>query len=202
MISVIIPYDKDRGYLKQCIESVENQTYKDFEIVLSQGFDPVAVNFNNGLKKAKGEFCKFVTEDDWLPENSLQDLINGIEDYTWVFANSFQVEADGTWIYKPPKEALQFASNVQGNKIHGGTTLYRTEVLREIGGMKEHLWTGEEYEMHLNLFSKGFLPGYINKVVYYHRLWSGQKSKQYRKKRKHERENELKKIRSLYIDQI
>lgn len=33
-ISVIIPVYNTAKYLKQCIESVLNQTYKDFEIIL------------------------------------------------------------------------------------------------------------------------------------------------------------------------
>lgn len=202
MISVIVPYDKDRGFLKECVESIENQTYKNFEIILAQGDKPVAANFNDGLKKAKGEYCKFVTEDDWLPNNSLQDLADGISGYDWIFANAIQYEGDSSYIYRTPNEALMFESNVIQNKIHGGTTLYTAETLREIGGMNEELWTGEEYEMHLRLFSHGFLPGYIQKEVYCHRLWSGQKSKLLRKNRKDERQAEIKRIQSLYYDKI
>ena len=202
MISVIVPYNKDRGFLQNCIDSIKSQTYKDVELVIAYGDKSVAANFNDGLSRARGEYCKFVTEDDWLPKNSLQDLADGIKDYSWIFADAMQYESDNSYIYKTPAEALMFESNINHNKIHGGTTLYKTEVLREIGGMNEDLWTGEEYEMHLRLFSHGYLPGYVEKVVYCHRLWGGQKSKLLRKNRKDERQKEIRRIQSLYYDKI
>ena len=176
MISVIIPYNKDRGFLNQCVRSIEKQTYKDVEIIHAMSDCSVAVNFNFGLKQAKGEFCKFVTEDDWLPEEGLSYLVHGICDSPWAYANAIQYENNSTYVYKPQFHDLN--SNVQRNHIHGGTTIYRTDVLLSIGGMDESLWTAEEYEMHLRLWSKGFKPRYIDKEVYVHRLWSGQKSKQ------------------------
>lgn len=198
MISVIIPYDRDRGHLSKCVESIEAQTYRDFEIIHAHSDCSVAVNFNFGLKMAKGEFCKFVTEDDWLPENSLQDLTDGIGDAWWAYANAIQYEdADkSTWIYKPTLHDLK--SNIEKNQVHGGTTIYRTDMLLARGGMDESLWTGEEYEMHLRLWSKGFKPSYIDKEVYFHRLWNGQKSKQYRRTNKLKRDEEIKRIQALY----
>jgi glycosyltransferase involved in cell wall biosynthesis len=204
MISVIVPYDKDRGFLKQCVDSIESQS-GDFEIVLSQSDESVSYNFNRGLEKCKGEYCKFVTEDDYLPEGALEYLAEGINGFPWIFANAIQIDPNGEWIYRPSdysKEYLTFEENVKTNRVHGGTTLYRTEILKSIGGMNEELWTGEEYDMHLRLFSIGAMPGYINKEVYCHRLWSGQKSKLLRKNRKHERQEEIKRIQSLYYDKV
>ena len=203
MISVIIPYDRDRGFLAQCERSIKMQSYSDFEIIKVNRPYPVAKNFNIGLKLAKGEFCKFVTEDDWLPVDGLKHLAEGIEDHPWICANAEQHEALGMYVYKPFYPAvISFEKNLIRNHIHGGTTLYRTEILKEIGGMDEDLWTAEEYEMHLRLMSKGYMPGYIDKVVYCHRIWSGQKSKQLRKKRKDEREKEITRIQTLYLNEV
>lgn len=204
MISVIIPYDRNRGYLENCITSIMNQTYKDFEIIPVCNPFPVAKNFNIGLRLAQGEFCKFVAEDDWLPINALQDLADGIKDYPWICGNAEQHDSS-TWVYRPgdyAKNFLTLKENLNTNRIHGGTTLYRTELLREIGGMDESLWTGEEYDMHLKLMSLGYLPGYVDKIVYCHRLWSGQKSKQLRKNRKDERQKEISRIQSFYFDAV
>ncbi len=203
MISVIVPYDTDRGFLEQCVRSIKMQSYSDFEIIQVHRPLPVAKNFNIGLKLAKGKFCKFVTEDDWLPVNSLQDLRDGIMGQDWICANAEQHENGSSYIYRPfYPQVVSFKENVKKNFIHGGTTLYRTEQLLEIGGMDETLWTGEEYEMHLRLMSKGYMPGYIDKEVYCHRLWSGQKSKLLRKNRKNERQKEIARIQSLYINEV
>jgi len=86
--------------------------------------------------------------------------------------------------------------------MHMGSTLYRTDVLREIGGMDETLLTGEEYDMHLKLLYLGYNPAYIDKEVYHYRMWSGGKSVIFRKHNKEWRQNELKKIQTRYLDKI
>ena len=200
MISVIIPYDKDRGYLDECVKSIEAQSYRDFEIIHAHSDCSVAVNFNFGLKMAKGEFCKFVTEDDYLPPDGLRYLVHGIAGAPWAYANALQLEGKSTYIYKPTLHDLQ--SNLKHNQIHGGTTIYRTDILLSIGGMDESLWTAEEYDMHLKLWSQGFEPRYIDKEVYVHRLWDGQKSKKLRRTNKNKRDEEIKRIQALYSDKV
>ena len=200
-VSIIVPYKEDRGFLAQCIESIKAQTYP-CELILSQSDNSVSYNFNRGLEKATGEFVKYVCDDDWLPPDSVSNLVNGIGDAPWVAANAIQVQGDYEWIYKP--ETLDFAANVELNRIHGGTTLYRTDILREIGGLDETLWTGEEYDMNLKLMSLGYLPAYLDEEVYYYRLWSGGKSKRLRRttEDKIKRENEIKRIQALYSDKV
>jgi len=205
MISVIIPYNKDRGYLERCIESIQIQQGVEFEIIMSHNDKPVSVNFNLGLAKAKGEFCKYVCEDDYLPQFALMNLVQGIGDKDWAFANAIQESTDDKWIYRPgdySKDFLTLQENLKTNRIHGGTTIYRTELLKQIGGLDETLWTAEEYDMHLKLWTAGHVPGYINKEVYIHTLWSGQKSKFYRKTKRHERDKEIKRIQSFYLNEI
>ena len=53
MVSVIVPYTEDRGYLTQCLESIKNQTYP-YELIEVHSPRSVAINFNRGLSFAKG----------------------------------------------------------------------------------------------------------------------------------------------------
>ena len=201
MISVIVPYAEDRGYLDDCLESIEAQTYRDFEIIGAHWHGTLPQNFNWGLGSAKGEFIKLLEDDDWLPPDALKHLIEGIGDAPWAVANVFQHPMRGrTYIEKPAY--LDFASNVQNNGIHMGSTLYRTDVLREIGGMDETLETGEEYDMHLKLLSLGYNPVYIDKEVYHYRMWDGGKSVIYRRERLEWRKNEIAKIKARYSDKV
>ena len=105
MISVIIPVYNVEKYLRKCLESVINQTYKDIEIICvndgstdgslailneyAQKDDRIKViNKNNGglssarnsgLDSANGEYCYFVDSDDWIELNTLEKLVNIIE---------------------------------------------------------------------------------------------------------------------------
>ena len=97
MISVIIPAYNAGRFIEGCINTIFNQTYRDFEIivvndgssdntldilnslakkdarlkVISQKNGGVSAARNTALKHAKGEFITYVDADDSLPKNSI-----------------------------------------------------------------------------------------------------------------------------------
>ena len=105
MVSVIIPIYKVEKYLRKCIDSVLNQTYQDFEIILVDDCSPdncpkicdeyaktdgrikvihkenggVSSARNAGIKIANGEYLSFIDSDDSVEENFLQILVEGLE---------------------------------------------------------------------------------------------------------------------------
>ena len=98
MFSVIIPVYNVEQYLRQCIESIVNQTFSDFEVLLIDDgstdrsgdiCDEYEANFSNittyhkknsglsdtrnfGIDHALGEYLIFVDSDDWIELDSLQ----------------------------------------------------------------------------------------------------------------------------------
>lgn len=196
MISVIVPYKEDRGFLKQCVDSILSQSYRDFELIESKSPGTLPENFNRGLEAARGDLIKMVQDDDWLPVDGLRHLVENIGDSPWIVGNVWQ-ECSTPYIHKPPY--LDFKSQVEKYDLHMGSTLYRRDVLEDIGGMDETLETGEEYDMHLQLLSLGHLPAYVDKEVYHYRMWNGGKSVIYRRKRTEWRKEELRKIKERYL---
>ena len=101
MISIIIPVYNADQWLRRCIESCINQTYKDIEIILvddgSSDTCPqicdeyekkdkrvvvfhksnggVSSSRNMGISKAKGDYIFFVDSDDWLEKNALEIIL-------------------------------------------------------------------------------------------------------------------------------
>lgn len=104
-ISVIVPIYNVEPYLEKCINSILNQTYKDFELILVDDGSPdncpaicdeyakkdnritvihkqnggVSSARNEGIKIAKGEFIWFVDSDDYIETNALEILSGYIE---------------------------------------------------------------------------------------------------------------------------
>lgn len=104
-ISVIIPVYKVEEYLNRCVDSVINQTYKDFEIILVDDGSPdncgkicdeyaarysfvtVIHKENGGLSDARnagldvmrGEYVAFVDSDDYIHPEYLNILITEAE---------------------------------------------------------------------------------------------------------------------------
>lgn len=191
MVSVIIPYNIDRGFLWEAKMSVLKQTYSEWEIVNAHSDGNCAYNLNMGLKKAKGEFIKILAEDDILPKNSLSILVKEIERYDFIYGDGENFgELDG-WPERYYDKAVTLESMLRGNGINGGGCLYRTEVLRAVGGWDESLWTAEEYDLHLKLLKAGYTHKHIPEVVYRYRRHSGNKSGRNREAR-HELINQIK----------
>ena len=106
-ISVIVPIYKVEKYLKQCVDSIINQTLKDIEIILVDDGSPdncgkiideyakqdnrvIAVHqenggygkaVNHGINIAKGEYIGIVEPDDWIEKYMYETLYNDAKKY-------------------------------------------------------------------------------------------------------------------------
>ena len=76
--------------------------------------------------------------------------------------------------------------------------LYRTDMLRDLGGYDESLWTVEEYEFHLRCLHQGYKFVYLTQVVVNYRIWPSSKSVQYRLNKAEARENIIDSIRERF----
>jgi len=178
-VSVIIPYKENRGWLDDAIRSVENQTYKNVELIISQGNCGVSKNINRGIHKSTGDFIKYLCEDDLLTRNSIESSLKGFKkdvDFIHGKANGFTEHLHNGIIYEPPKKNLRLEHLLAHNHIHGGTLMYRKEVFERIGFFNETLWTGEEYEFNLRALANGEKIAYVNEVLYNYRYHPAQKS--------------------------
>lgn len=106
LISIVIPVYNAEKYLGGCLNSIQNQTYKNFEVILvndgsidhsetiCKEFVEVDTRFryflkvnggassarNFGLDHVTGDFITFIDADDWVDENHLEVLINNIKE--------------------------------------------------------------------------------------------------------------------------
>jgi len=179
LVTIIIPYVKDRGYLGHALKSAREQTYKNIEILEVQANKSLGHNFNTGVEYAKGEYIKVLPDDDVLTTNCIEDLISNIGEADFIHANAVNFYPDGrTEKYVPHLKNPSLNELIQHNWIHGGTTLYKRESLLKIGGMNTKLYTAEEYDLHLNMLANGMKLNYINSTVFLYRRYEGNKSKQ------------------------
>lgn len=100
-LSIIVPVYNVKNYLSDCLDSILNQTYRDFEMILvddgstdgsgelcdqyaaqderisviHQKNQGLSVTRNHGIARAKGEYLMFVDSDDYLLRNDALELL-------------------------------------------------------------------------------------------------------------------------------
>ena len=125
-VSVLVPIYNAEKYLKQCLDSVVNQTLKDIEIILIDDgsidgsaeicktylSDPrvsyyykenegLAAARDDGMMRATGEYIGFVDSDDWLELDTYEKMYIAAKSNNSdiVFCNCVQNEND--YYFKP-----------------------------------------------------------------------------------------------------
>ncbi|MBU9227188.1 glycosyltransferase [Burkholderia multivorans] len=105
-VSVIVPFFNQLKYLRQCLESVLQQTFTDIEVLLvndGSAEDPaelvrelddpritlieqanagVAIARNNAIATSSGEALVFLDADDWLAPTMIEELLRALIDDT------------------------------------------------------------------------------------------------------------------------
>ena len=104
-VSIIIPVYKAEKFLHKCVDSLLNQTFSDFELILVEDGSPdgsgaicdayaekdsrvrvihqknqgQSVARNNAMEQMLGQWVMFVDSDDWMHPQALELLYNGVQ---------------------------------------------------------------------------------------------------------------------------
>ncbi len=150
LISVIVPIYNVEKYLKECLLSIQNQTYKHLQIILvddgatdksaeiAQKFVKEDSRFqlfkqenkgqsaarNVGMKHATGTYLSFVDADDFLAADFYQTLLTHIENADVVQIGYMRIQENGA-ILSPrfPRNRYQY--------VAPWTRLYRSALLQD-----------------------------------------------------------------------
>lgn len=175
-ISIVIPIYNSEQYLKKCVESVLNQTYKNLEVILvddgstddsgkicdyyaakdervviihqrNQGNN---VARKNGVKIANGDYVGFVDSDDWIEPDMYQCMVDNIK------KNNADIVSVGFYFEYSNKTEI-FNDEIDSNlyKIGKDTNKFIESVL--LGNTKSRL-----YSIRWNLCTKLFKRNVIS----------------------------------------
>lgn len=171
MISVIIPVYNKEEYLRQCVDSVLAQNYRDLEILLvDDGSTDESLSIcrayekedsrvrviekenggassarNLGIEEAKGEYIGFVDADDWIEPGmyeTLQAFLSDNEEYPFAQLMSRNYAPDGKLVLAPKKD--------DGS----------TEILREEEYFRQLIMHEGDSSFCTKLFRSGFIKNF------------------------------------------
>ncbi|MDU4454410.1 MAG: glycosyltransferase family 2 protein [Streptococcus mitis] len=139
MISVIVPVYNVETYLEECLDSIQNQTYTDFEVLLvndgstdrskaiceryckenrrfhllNQENQGLSAARNTGVAASRGEFIAFVDSDDMILANYLETLMHYMREDVDIVESQFTVSNE-EFLAKSFKEpSILFEGNSQ-----------------------------------------------------------------------------------------
>lgn len=129
LFSIIIPVYNVEKYLFDCLDSVRNQTFADWEAicvddgstddsaivleayankdgrmkVVTQANGGLSAARNAGLRQAKGDYVLFLDSDDWLERNALEVLSQNLDDEDMLCFSGRRYFDDGQAFKEPDR---------------------------------------------------------------------------------------------------
>ena len=125
-LSIVIPNYNNEKYIKKCIDSILNQTFVKYEIIIvddgssdnsveiiesmkkknnkikliRQFNQNAAIARNKGIEIAKGKYILFIDSDDYINDNdSIKNMIDKIENNDLLLCNYKVVDENGNYKY-------------------------------------------------------------------------------------------------------
>lgn len=184
-VSVIITCHNYGKYLDQCLRSVYEQTYKDFEIivvndgstdetakvlethndirvithVIPQG---LTISSNEAIKQSKGDYILRLDADDWLHEDALAVMVGYLNNRPDIA----MVVPDFTEYHQPIKEYVK-CSSIDLPYPHPSCSLMRRGAWNNIR-YDENLMCRDGVDFYIR-FKQSFGVGYLPISLWYYR---------------------------------
>ncbi|MCD7854701.1 MAG: glycosyltransferase [Clostridiales bacterium] len=200
LISFVVPiYDAEENYLKECIDSVLNQTYNNFELVLDcdasssediqkvlkeyEGRNKIKVIYQNernslsfctniGIEAAEGEFIAILNCNDILAPNALYEitkLLNENPSLDFIYTDEYQIDGRSKKRSLPLFKPDYSPDTLLSFMYTGSLNLYRRSIIKETGGLREYFEGSELYDLVLRFCEKTDNIGHISKALYHRR---------------------------------
>jgi len=182
-VSICVPTYNRKKYLKETIDSILAQTYKDYEIIVvddgsTDGTEDIlkglnvpvryywqensgdAAARNKLIELAQGQYISFIDSDDLLMPNAIEKMVEVMEAEggdVIVYGSYFRIDKDGK-IYGRCKRRLYSGSITQHLfetiLVHACGSLFPTRILRESPAFDTSLRICSDYELWLRLSMK------------------------------------------------
>lgn len=196
-ISVVMSVYNGEKYLKEAIESILSQSYKDFEfIIINDGSTDNSLNIineykqkdprikvisrenkglieslNEGVKMAEGEYIARMDADDVSLSNRLEKQLKYAQEGGFVVC--------GTWaegmVYPPNFDQIKRFTLLHNPFIHP-TVMFRKDVFKKVGGYRKFFKHIEDYELWTRIVFK-YKTGNIPEVLLKYRVHEEQITK-------------------------
>ena len=195
LITVYITNYNYGKFIKKAIDSVLNQTFKNFELIIIddgskdksakiikqfQNKNKIKVVFqknkglivsnNLALRMSNAKYIMRLDSDDWLDPHALEIMVNILErnkKISLVFPDYYEVDKNGKIIGQVRRHDFKKVKLLD-QPAHGACTMIRKENLLDIGGYDEEFNCQDGYYLWLK-FIKKYVVRNVNLPLFYYR---------------------------------
>tara|TARA_R100000935_G_scaffold56463_1_gene88045 strand:+ start:14672 stop:15697 length:1026 start_codon:yes stop_codon:yes gene_type:complete len=195
LISIILPVYNGEAFLNEVVQSILDQTYKDFELIIvndcstdrsliiansyacldkrikiisNKENKKLPTSLNIGHKEAQGDFVTWTSDDNLVKVNFLESLYHAIirEKCDLVFSNFDIILSDGSIKREHVAGPVQ---KMLFENVIGASFLYKKKIFFELGGYNSNLFLVEDYDFFLRASLK-FEFYHLNENLYQYRI--------------------------------
>lgn len=125
-------------------------------------------SYNEGFKKAKGEFCTYLVGDDYLLPNAIGEMVDQLQKTgcDFVYADMFLVDDRGRILQHLKKPEYSFKACFADWYHLGVCKLYRKALHDSVGYYDPSYRNANDYDMYLRFAMAGASFRHINKPLY------------------------------------
>jgi glycosyltransferase involved in cell wall biosynthesis len=171
-VSIVVP--SWTGEVRRLRESIERQTFRDYEVVVVTGVSPASRARNQGVAQSRGNLVVFVDDDAFFGHDRvLEAMVRTLEsdDTIGIVGPAKQLPEDASlfqrmvaaqtprWTYPVCEEDTESNPPLEHHGFTGITTtccIVRRALLDQIGGFDERLDPGEDPEFFYRIRRAGY----------------------------------------------
>lgn len=195
-VSIVLPTYNGERFIKESIESVLNQTFEDWELIIvddcstdstleiveeylkkdyrihlihNETNKKLPASLNIGFRESAGKYLTWTSDDNMYHADAIEKMLLYLENHPkeqMVCARMDFISENGVYQYT----SVPYVNDMMlvGNRV-GACFLYRRIVLDEIGEYDINMFLTEDYEYWIRIFFKYGRIGFINEVLYTYR---------------------------------
>ena len=200
LISVVVPvYNVESKMLRACIDSVREQTYSNWELVLVDDHSPmksvretlekyqgqkrikiiyreknghISRCTNTGFAAATGEFVALMDCDDTLAPNALYEvakLLNRDRTLDYIYTDEDHISENGKQRMDAFFKPDWSPDTFMSLMYTCHFSVFRRTLIEELGGLRPGYEGSQDYDLILRLMEKTDRIGHVPKILYHWR---------------------------------
>ncbi len=197
-ISVVVPmYNTEKTFFRELIDSLENQTYPNWELCLADGSEEknedlkkyyesnekikykflnsnkgISENTNEAIKMATGEFIGFLDHDDLLAQDCLYEvvkIINKIKNVDFIYTDEDKID-EQCERFEPYFKPDFSPETLECNNYITHFVIVKKDLLKKVGMLNSKFNGAQDFDFVLRATEKANKVVHISKILYHWRV--------------------------------